>query len=315
MVLDRRIALIPAGDRNTASSRIRVYQLHDALVDLSVRCEIGYSDSADVWFVQKRLTGELLAAARTGKEMGRRIVYDVDDLGPALWYWAPEELFKAMLALTDHVTTATVEQGMALQERYGVERWTAIANCIDYFPDAPLVNTRPESGETRVIWFGNAGNFRLMEKYAAALIDMERVKLVAVVGEREVERLRQAYPAIEFHGWTLPRFLPLLRSCDLAVLAHDGNEEDRKKGNNRMITAIHYGVPAVVSRTPEYARTASYLGVEEALFSNRAELRVAVDRLRSAEARRNYLRRAQDKCWETYGPKTVARQFLQVFLA
>jgi hypothetical protein len=314
--LDRHIALIPAGDPNTASSRIRVFQLHAALADLGVRSEIGFSDSADVWFVQKRLTEELLAAARAGKAMGRRIVYDVDDLGAALWYWAPKELFQAMLELADHITTATVEQGMALQEQYGVERWTAIANCIDYFPkDAPFFNPRPDSGETRVIWFGNAGNFRLMTKYAEPVMGMEGVKLVAVVGEREVEKLRRAYPDIEFHGWTFPRFLPLLRSCDLAVLAHDGSEDDRKKGNNRMITAIHYGVPAVVSRTPEYVRTALSLDVAEALFSNRAELLVAVERLRSAEARQSYLRRAQGKCWERYSPETVARQFLRVFRA
>ncbi|TCJ11660.1 hypothetical protein EZJ19_14690 [Parasulfuritortus cantonensis] len=312
-----RLLLLPAGDRNTASSRIRVYQLHEALLRLGIASRIGLDGldgPADVLFVQKRLNADRLAAVAAARAAGTRIVYDVDDLGGALRYWAPEALFEAMLARADHVTTASAEQGEWLAHAYGIRHWSAIANSIDYAPGPPVLPAPRAGDPLRVVWFGNDGNFRLMVPHLATLLGMAGVQPVAVVAGRELGKLRKAHPAVEFHAWTLAGFVPLLQTCDLAVLAHDGDADDRRKGNNRMVTAIHYGVPAVVSDTPEYARSAARLGVAEAVFGDPAGLRRAVAGLRRPAARLAYLRRAQPAAWAAYSPEVAARQFLRVFL-
>lgn len=109
-----RVSLIPAAGASTASSRIRVFQLEKALSNLGVICEYGFSSAADVLFIQKRVTEEILTQVQAEKSKGKRVIYDVDDLGEALWYWASRPLFEHMLNLADHVTVSTEEQGKIL---------------------------------------------------------------------------------------------------------------------------------------------------------------------------------------------------------
>jgi hypothetical protein len=71
-------------------------------------------------------------------------------------------------------------------------------------------------------------------------------------------------------------------------------------------------VPAVVSRTPEFERTARESGVDYAVFGNERQLLAAVDRLRSSACRVDYLRVAQPAIWRAYSPEAVARRFLTI---
>ena len=103
-------AFIPAGTENTASSRIRVHTIQRALTEEGILATIGYSPHADILVVQKKLTEETLRFARHAKAEGRTILYDVDDLGPALWYWTSAVFFDEMVRLADVVLTATPEQ-------------------------------------------------------------------------------------------------------------------------------------------------------------------------------------------------------------
>ena len=66
---------------------------------------------------------------------------------------------------------------------------------------------------------------------------------------------------------------------------HDGSEWDRAKSNNRMITSIAWGVPAVVSCTPEFERTAIEAKVPYAIFAGKTDLPATIERLRPPEVR------------------------------
>ena len=78
------------------------------------------------------------------------------------------------------------------------------------------------------------------------------------------------------------------------------------------ITSITWGVPAVVSRTPQYVKTAIEAKIEDAVFSNGKELLKAVQRLGSSAERQKYLRIAQPAIWNIYSPETITDRFLEI---
>jgi hypothetical protein len=307
------VSLFPADGPDTASSRIRVYQLQRPFEQFGIPIVFGFSMRSKVLFIQKRVTLRILFVALVGRLTGKRVVYDVDDLGSALWYWVAKPLFRVMLRIANHVTTGTCEQQLFLQKKYRIRACSAIPNAIDYFPDGPHRPTLSGCGYLRVIWFGYSGNFRMLEPYIDVLTGISSIRLVVVTDATALPGLQQRYPEIEFHAWTLDSIVPVLQSCALACLMHDSRQADQYKGNNRMISAINYGVPAIVSRTPEYERTAGILGVDDAVFSSGEELVCLVEKYRDEGARMAYLNKAQKKCWELYSPNAVATLFRNVF--
>lgn len=305
-------SFIPAASENTASSRIRVYTLHRALVQQGIPATLGYCPDADLLFIQKKVREKTHQMAREARAHGHLVLYDVDDLGDALWHWVSRTSFREMLHLADLVTTDTVSRRDSLMADYGVTHVEVIPDAIDYYPVSPVRLPQTESKPLRILWFGNVPNLTLFEKYARLLTRMPSVEVVVMTRASVMKRLFTKYPAIVFVPWSRPTFISVLQSCHVTCLMHDGSENDRTKSNNKMITSIAWGVPAVVSRTPEYERTAHEAEVEYALFADRSELQDAVERLRSPEARSAYIATAQPVIWSRYAPEVIARHFLSV---
>lgn len=305
-----RFSFIPAAGIETASSRIRVFTLQRALEKLNIQATLGFRLNTDILFFQKKVTRRRIWQARIAKALGRIVIYDVDDLGDALWYWVSEKNLRKMLRIADAVTTCSVNQLNFLVSKYEIRKGFVISNSIDYFPTAPMKIKPSERARLRVVWYGNSSNFSLFEKYMDALLTVPNLDVFAIVNEADLLRFRNKQPVIHYLPWSVDNFISTLQQCDLAVLMHDGKPEDYAKGNNKMITAITWGVPAVVSRTPEYERTAREAGIEYALFSDRDELGRAIERLRSSEARAKYLDAAQPEIWNRYSPDAIASQVL-----
>jgi hypothetical protein len=242
-------SLFPAGGVEVGSSRIRVYEFQSSLSKKGIETTFGYSLKANVLFFQKKITHENLLQVRIAKAMGCLVIYDVDDLGEALWYWVPKENFLKMLKLADVVTTCSNSQLNYLKSKFAIQNGYVIPNSIDYFPSKYAEMKEKGHSGLKIIWFGNSCNFILMEKYLGVLVQIPGVDICAVVCNEYIETLRAKHPQINFMGWSICDFVSVLQSCDLACLMHDGTVEDVAKGNNRMITAISWGVPAVVSRS------------------------------------------------------------------
>jgi hypothetical protein len=307
-----RISFLPAGSEETASSRIRVHSVQRALVARGWEPGIGFQPRCDVLVVQKRVTEEILALARDAARRGAAILYDVDDLGPALDYWTSPAHFAAMLELADIVTTDTRGHRDFLKRDRPELRIEIIPDCIDYYPDAPASPAAPEGPILRLLWFGSSSNIGLLEKYVGALTSLPEVEVVVSTSAASVRDYAAANPRLSVLAWSRERFVEQLRSCHLTCLMHDGSEIDRAKSNNKMITSVGWGVPALVSRTPEYERTAREASIEDALFEEADELREVVERFRPAAARRGYLARAQGPIWSRYSPEAVGRLLVGV---
>ncbi len=307
-----KISFLPAGSEDSASSRIRVYSLQQAMAKRGVCATVGFEPESDVVVVQKKVTDEILNLAGKAKNQGAIVVYDVDDLSSALDYWTSPVHFAGILELADLITTDTAGHREFLIKNYGASRVEIVPDCIDYYPDSPCPVLTKDAVPLRVMWFGSISNIDLFEKYAGILRSIPDVEVVVMTGAESIRDYAAAHSGITVLPWSRSGFIESLQSCQLTCLMHDGSEIDRTKSNNRMITSIHWGVPAAVSRTPEYERTAREAAIEDALFEGDQELRMVVERFRPAETRRNYLVKAQQTLWERYSPEAVAGQFQNV---
>lgn len=304
------IALLPAGTETTASSRLRVYTFARELSRRGIEHEIGVVHRAAILVVQKKLTLEVIKLAQEAKRSGATVVYDVDDLGAALWWWAPEALFMQMIDLANGVIVATDQQARVLHDQYGAQCVHVIPNCIDYYLGGCLPHPATSSSPLRLLWFGDGSNLDLVKKYLPTLLSLDDAQVVVCSDVNARDDFRHRWPAAIFIPWTLAGFTETLRSCHVTCLMHDGDEDDRSKANNRMVTSIAWGVPACVSRTPAYVRTAQEGKVDRFVFGNPEELAMAVNALRHREQRVEYLARAQDPLWSLYSPAAIATRYL-----
>jgi glycosyltransferase involved in cell wall biosynthesis len=312
LVTDLSFSLLPVDTEDTASSRIRVYMLSRSLKSLGASVSLEYSMEADVLFIQIGVTADKLDMAREAKARGCLVIYDVDDLGGALWYWVPQRLFYKMVELADIVTTDTEPRRQKLLNDYGVSRVEVLPDAIDYYPSGPVRLPLVESSPLRVVWFGGLVNMEHFEPYIGALSEMRDVQIVSIVMSRGLKHFQDWYPEVEFIPWSRSTFVVSLQSCHISCLMHGDSVEDLTKSNNKFIASVNWGVPVVASRTPEYERTAREAGVAETLFDNDEELVQRVEALRSPAARQAYMDKAQPYVWQHYSPAVVAEQFLNI---
>lgn len=306
------ISLIPAGGADTASSRIRVFSLQKALCSVGVNAEIGYSEQADIFFIQKKLTKEILNVAEQERKKGKLIIYDLDDSGEALEYWAPEYLLNKMFGIAHIITTDTDSRVDYIKQRYHLKNIYLLPDCVDYFPEKPIRQNQKNEQKLKVLWFGSYSNIKLFEKYVLTLCGMKNVQVVVITNAASIAEMRRKYPLVNCAAWTEHDFIFNLQSCDISCLMHDDSEINSLKSNNRMITSIIWGVPAVVSKTIEYSKTAYESKISEFIFSTEDELIFVVEKLRSKEARSQYLGLCQEIIWEKYSPQAVAKRFLKI---
>lgn len=307
-------SFFPAGRMDTASSRIRVYSFQKILDKRGIPSTCGYSPKASVFFFQKKVSAKNIWLARLARAMGNIIIYDVDDSGQDLWAWVPKSNFLKMAGIAHAVTVCSREQLKILKSEIHIgEKGFIIPNAIDYFPEAPVKLKQIKREKLQIVWFGNRRNFtHLFEKYVNALLKIPDAEIYAILANKDIPKLSSRHPRVNFLPWNLDSFTSVLQQFDIACLMHDGDIYDMAKGNNKMIAAITWGVPAVVSRTPEYERTAKEAGIEDALFSNEKELAFAIERLREPAAREKYLEKAQGPIWKLYSPEVIAGQFLDL---
>ena len=304
------MAFLPAGDHETASTRLRVMAMQRELERLGCRVRSGYSGFADVVVVQKRVTAGILKCVQSARKRGQFVVYDVDDLGEALAFWAPDPLLRQMLPLADLVSACSAGVLNYLASLCPIKSGVVIESAIDYAPEGPVPAAEPREGALRLLWFGNSSNFPSFERYLPGLRRHGDVRLVALVDRRRLAGCASEHPDVEFHPWALDTVVPLMRGCDLACLVHEETVAGQAKSNSKMTTAITWGVPVLASRTEAYARTAGEIGLEDALFNTSGELDEALARYRSREARMRYLAQAQAPIWSRYSAASVARSFL-----
>ncbi len=305
------ISFLPAGDDRVASSRIRVHSVVEALRRQGAGATTHYDAGADALVIQKRVTPERIAVARSARRSGQLLIYDCDDYGAALSLWAKEKDIRLMFELADVVTTNTPEFASLYRDAYGARRIELVPDVVDYYLPSPLPVSELPSATLTVLWFGNATNLDLLRPYLAALSALPSCSLIVCTDAR-AQSMLDLNANMRFIPWSQAGFPTVLRSAHISFLPHAESGADYAKSNNRMATSIAWGVPAVVSRTPAYERTARGAGILDACFMNSAEARDAIERLRDPPGRAEYIHKAQPIVWRTHSPEAVAARWLEV---
>ncbi len=287
-----------------------MYTLARELTALGHPSTVGRDDRADVLVVQKLVNRKALFAAIAARERRALVLYDADDVGPALDFFAKPHRLQLMLSLADAVLTDTAGHGQTLATIPGMSPVHIIPDAIDYGLTAPRLPTLDEPGKLRVLWFGNWAGLAAFAPFGAAIAAEPGVELVLSTLRPEGRPLPPGLERATVVPWSRAAMPGLFASCHLSCLVHPGDPAALGKSNNRMVASICWGLPALVGDTPAYRETAQQLELTEAVFSDPAGARRALARWRSAAARRWYLERAQAPLWRQYAPAAVARTFL-----
>lgn len=303
-----------AGDENTASTRIRFFSMLPWLEKQNIKWTNDLSTKqllkTDLLFVQKRLDEKILKFTRWAKLLGKPVVYDIDDFGYALNYYANQVDLQKMLILADLITVGSELQKAIVEKEYQHKNIQIFPPLIDYYPQSPFPSPDLNDAPLRVLWFGLAYNLSPLEQVLQKVSNLPSVKLVVITEVASIPKLSQKFPYIEFQPWSLSTFVQKLRTCHISVLSHDGSEYDLAKTNNKMIASINWGVPALVSDTTDYKMTAEKMGVSDCVFTNPDELVKLIEYYRSREARDSYLHTAQPIIWQLYSPEVITRLFI-----
>jgi hypothetical protein len=289
----------PAGNISTASSRLRIYSLLDNMtyckkVDPDQGIFLDNAESKFLWF-QKVLTERHLDIAETFKALGSKIIYDCDESGVDLTFWAQPNLVFRMLHLADYVTADTPERINWLKKSGSLARFRLIENEIDTFcrpPRSTNQYNRQDSNTLRIIWFGNPRNFASVSKFLQQVPANDQFVIV-ICGADSAEVFRYLpNHQIEVFEWDLGAFPDILSSCDISVLSHLGTWSDSHKSAHKMITSICHGVPALVSKTPDYLRVARWLGLDDYTFLHEDDFKRILKNMYSKESRSAYIDKA-----------------------
>ena len=281
-----KISFMPCSNMRGASSRIRVYFIAAALRAQGYQVEVSRAPTdPDVLVIQKRIDSVTLAAAKSVRARGGRVVYDLDDFGIGLdWLKIDPRVEGELLSLVDTLVVDTDERlafCMDNNKYKDIPHRAVIPDCIDYYPwlPRPVLERPPLGAKPKAIWFGNAVNFSAASEYLAAAVDRGVVERVDVyTNQTHTSDLGIRFPGLGFHGWSLETFPSIVSGYDCSVLIHDSNKEGQLKSNNKMLVCLAAGVVPFVSHTPSYRSTAYEIGCPELVVSSAPAL---LERLRS----------------------------------
>ncbi len=292
-----RIAFLPGGPIDFASSRLRCYGLAQELSRIGYATQIGIApgDAVDVLFVQKRIDEIILAAAKTVKNAGGLVIYDIDDYGDALaWFNVSEEVHSAFISQCDVicVDTDVRREVFAADPVYaGIPHKWIVPDPIDYIGSQEQAvserGTSDRSGDGLVCcWFGNATNIVAAAPYLEAASKSPNVDSVEIISNKDyLGRLGEMFPRYRVEAWKLETFPQRLRQADFCLLVHDSNLEGAQKSNNKMLASLALGVIPFLSRTPAYENTALVMGLEALLLDSPDDLplKLAPESMRAAK--------------------------------
>lgn len=231
------IYFIPWGDQNTASSRLRVYNVlpyMDASLELPEKYEKG-----DTLIIQKALAMDELKKAQS---QGAKVIYDIDDN-----YLDKQEFFD-MCEAADMVTV-----GSKFFHRY--------------YPNAPIIDdsldwdgtVKEDYTKKNLVGWTGYGNLGYIFHLAPTLQE-KGYNIRTIVGAGYEDPYKDA--GFDVKTWSLETVDKDLAECDFCTYYLPDDDFSQAKGMNKLIKAWAIGLPAFVSPTVEYERVMREAGVE-----------------------------------------------------
>jgi glycosyltransferase involved in cell wall biosynthesis len=260
--MTRTIAWIPCGDRNNPGSRLRVFDVADALEKrhtvTSVLPPFQLTERPDCVVLQKACDRNALAFLEQVKSAGSRCLYDLCDP-----IWLQQDINRQRgwdvdkaIGLADEVITPTVTMSSEIKLRYPHAKCRCIPDAVDMnAPQFRLAKGHAENTLLRIGWIGTALNMEHLHMVAGALRELNRSRpLVFRLITAAHQGMIPALPDIpvEFVPWTIDGYAGRVAECDVMVIPMPLNDWTRGKSANRLQLCLALGVPAVVSPLPSF---------------------------------------------------------------
>ena len=110
--------------------------------------------------------------------------------------------------------------------------------------------------------------------------------------------------------WCYDSFVSTLRTASFSVITVDPAQTH--KSENRLVSSVMNGVPALVSGHAPGAISLNNNGMDFAVFDNMEEFSFAITKIQMKEIRVDYLERMQKYFEREVGERAIAIQYLKV---
>jgi len=246
---------IPIGDRNTASSRLRVFNIQPFIKNSHIGVADHY-EKGDTLIIQKAPAIEEL---RRAKKDGAKVIYDIDDL-----YYKENHVYEnwqdylTMVKEADLVTCDTEEKKKDLEK---LNKTVIIPDSLDWDGTKKV-----EYREGNIIgWTGYGNNSIYLNDIIPQLKDW-KLRLVADISW--LQYIKGNPLNVNSRPWNIETVDRYLAECDLGIYYMPDREFENVKGCHKLLKNWAIGLPTYTSRIPDYVKAMKEAGVGEKYLVN-----------------------------------------------
>lgn len=263
----------PIGNKDTASSRLRVWNIQP-FIEKSV---VGVADEyrkGDTLVIQKVPD---INELRKAKSQGAKVIYDIDDC-----YWKENHVqpnwndYLQMIKEADIVTVDTEEKKEMLKD---IKEAVVIPDSLDWDgttfsttdgirtikvnSDANLSETTIKESECKGIigWTGYGNN----SQYLNDIIDRipKDLKIRIIADPTWLQYIKAPAYNVESRPWNEETVDRYLAECEFGIYYLPDREFENSKGMHKLLKNWAIGLPTYTSRMPDYVRAMKEAGVGE----------------------------------------------------
>lgn len=235
----------PLQDRNTASSRLRAWNIQPFIPDSKIAIADKYTKE-DTLVIQKIPDIELL---RNAKSQGAKVIYDIDD-----YYWSDVK-YHIMLDECDHITVDTeVKKQM-------IEKFSNLKGKVTVIPDSlDWDGTKKEKGDDVIGWTGYGNNSQYLNDILQYL--PFPIRLVTTSDWPQYIHNDKA-TNVQSRPWSLTMVDKYLAECNLGLYYLPERDFEQCKGMHKLLKNWAIGIPTYTSPMPDYVKAMEEAGVGE----------------------------------------------------
>lgn len=273
---------------------------------------VGWFNGADIYIVVQLCSDRILGRLKAEQSKGAVILYCVCDRqyadgGRSLAGVNSKSRFNQLAEIADGFIVPTECFKQELKAMSFHQPIYIVPDAMDY-PDH-RDGSAVEAGQ-RVVWFGNpgTGNIDAAQPYLLWLI--KNGFSVSLISRASGFRPNSIFrPRVL--DWKYDTFTSELRRGSFSVISI--SEDEAQKSENRLVTSVMNGVPALISGRSASSKILVRCGLTDAIVDNPAHMKRAVRRIQDPAFRRHYLNCLQATFSEELSDQTLAKSYVAVF--
>jgi hypothetical protein len=277
----------PIQDKNTASSRLRVWNIQPFIPNSKIAIANKYTKD-DTVVIQKIPDIELL---RTAKSQGARVIYDIDD-----YYWSDVK-YHEMLDECDHITVDTEVKKEIIEKFHNLKgKVTVIPDSLDW--DGTI---KEKTGSGVIGWTGYGNNSQYLNPILKNL--PFPIRLITTADWTNYIH-KDNVVNVQSRPWSLAMADKYLAECDLGLYYLPDGEFEQCKGMHKLLKNWAIGIPTYTSPMPDYVKAMKEAGVGEKYLVKSIEDWKNIKFVKFDEKLRDYAMK--------FKPEEIAKQWIKL---